>query len=187
MSRYRYLAALLALGGAACGSGDDAAPAASTQTADAPASGDADLTDISEYELTMDKVDRLFAAQRNIAVAIQGMTPAERQTMEQNTEGSGESLDAFARNIESSPKVRAALEEAGMEPREYATATMAMVSAAMAASVLQSRPNDNQDSLAREMHANLDNVRFLQQNEAEITRKQQALEADLREMGAIEE
>ena len=187
MARYSWLAALLVLGAAACSSGDDAAPAASTTTtADAPASSGDDATDIREYELTMDRMDRLYAAQRNIAVAVHGMTPAEREAME-NTDMADASLEEFASGIERNPKIRQALAEAGIEPREYATATMAMVSAAMAASVLQMRPDDNQDSLVREMNANMDNIRFLREHEAELAQKQQELEAELRAMGALDE
>jgi hypothetical protein len=183
MPRYSWLLAAALLGAPACGG--DAAPGASAGTADAPAVGGDDAAAIAEYELTMDKMDRMYAAQRNIAVAIRDMTPAERATMEATDMAEG-SLDEFTRGIENNPRIRQALEDAGMEPREYATATMAMVSAAMASSVLQSRPSDDQDSLAREMNANMDNIRFLRDNEAELTRKQQALEAELRAMGALD-
>jgi hypothetical protein len=182
MPRRTWLAAALVFG-AACSSGDDAAPGEATVSADAPG-GSADLTDISRYELTMERMDRIHAAQRNIALAIRDMTPAEREAME-NTGGENATLDEFARGIESNPKIRQALADAGMSPREYATATMAMVSAAMAASALHMRPNDDQDSLARAMHANPANVRFLRENEAELTRKQEQLEAELRAAGAI--
>jgi hypothetical protein len=186
MARYSWLAALLVLGTAACGSGDDAAPADSAPAADAPASSGDDVTDIAEYELSMSRIDRMFAAQRNMALAMKDMTPAERDAME-NTDMANGSLDEFARGIEANPKIRAAIEDAGMQPREYATATMAMVSAAMAASVLDMRPNDNQDSLAREMNANMDNITFIRENQAALTQKQQELEAELRAMGALDE
>ena len=186
MARFSWLAAFLVLGAAACSSGDDAAPAGSAQTADAPASSGDDVTDISRYELTMDRIDRMFAAQRNMALAMKDMTPAEREAME-NTNMAEGTLDDFARGIEANPKIHVAIEDAGMEPREYATATMAMVSAAMAASVLQMRPDENQDSLAREMNANMDNIRFIRENEATLAQKQQELEAELRAMGALDE
>lgn len=186
MARYSWLAAFLVLGAAACGTGDDAARAGSARTADAPAGGGDDAADIAGYELNMDRMDRIYAAQRNIALAVNDMTPAEREAME-NTDMADGSLEQFAAGIEANPKIRKALDDAGMDPREYATATMAMVSAAMAASVLEMRPNDNQDSLAREMNANMDNIRFLRENEAELARKQQELEAELRAMGALEE
>ena len=83
--------------------------------------------------------------------------------------------------------MRDGLREANLSSREFATLTMAMLQAGMAASVLQMRPNDNQDSLAREMKASMENIRFLRENEAELTRRQQELESELREMGALDE
>ena len=183
MPRYAWLAAsLLAV---ACSSGDDAVPPGSTVSTDGPAAG-GDLDDISRYELTMERMDRIYAAQRNIALAIRDMTPAEREAME-TTGGGSATLAEFARGIESNPKIRQAIADAGMSPREYATATMAMVSASMAASALHMRPTENQDSLAREMHANPANVRFLRENEAELARKQEQLDTELREAGALDD
>lgn len=186
MPRYSWLAAVLLAGTVACSSGDDATPAAGTATADAPAGTGDDVADIAAYELTMDKVDRLFAAQRNIALAMNDMPQAERDALE-GADLSEASLEEFGERLESIPAVEDALEDAGISGREYATATMAMVSAGMAASVLQMRPDDDADSLAREMNANMDNIRFIQEHEAEITQKQQALEAELRGMGALDE
>jgi hypothetical protein len=79
--------------------------------------------------------------------------------------------------------MRDAIREAGLSSREYITATMAMVQAGMAASVLKMRPKDNQDSLIREMKANKDNVRFVQEHEAELNRKQQAMQAEMQRLG----
>jgi hypothetical protein len=49
--------------------------------------------------------------------------------------------------------------------------------------VLQTRPNANEDSLAREMNVNMDNVRFMREHDAELRQKQQALEAEMQAMG----
>jgi len=49
----------------------------------------------------------------------------------------------------------------------------------MAASVLKMRPNDDQDSLVKSMNANMDNVKFVQEHEAEITAKREAMEKEL--------
>ncbi|HSJ63315.1 MAG TPA: hypothetical protein VK922_05325 [Gemmatimonadaceae bacterium] len=57
----------------------------------------------------------------------------------------------------------------------------------MASAVLQSRPELNEDSLAREMQVNMANVRFIRENEAVLREKQQALEADMRAMGMDED
>lgn len=183
MRRTAWLTALLALA-AACSAGDDAAPDPGTAGDAAPA-GD-DNAQIAAYELTMDRVNRLFEAQRNIALAVRDMPEGERAAM-QNLDMNDATLADFGARLESIPAVDRALEDAGLSGREYATATMAMVSAAMASSVMQMRPNDNHDSLARAMNANLANVEFFREHEAELTRRQQALEAELRGMGALDE
>ena len=186
--RTMLTSAALALAATAC-SGDDtdaADSAAGDSPAAAPATGD-DLTDVSNYRLTMDKVDRYFDAQLAIARRVKDLSPEERAPLEEMGSSADASLDDMARRLESHPAMRDGLREANLSPREFATMTMAMVQAGMAASVLQMRPNDNQDSLAREMKASMDNIRFMRENEAEIVRRQQELQAQLREMGVTED
>ena len=189
MHHFRPLHLVLMLAAACTSGGDDAAGAAADTAAraDAPAAtGEQDLADITGYRLTMEKVDRYFAAQRNMALRMKDMSPAERERMDMSgTPNDG--LDDIARNIERNPAIAGAVRDAGLTPREFATLTMSFMQSAMAASVMQMRPNDDQDSLAREMKANIDNVRFFREHEAELTRKQEALEADLRRLGVTEE
>lgn len=184
----RPLLAACALLAAACG-GNDAEPPAGAGDAPAAAQGQAgdDLATVSEYRLTMDKADRYFDAQLAIARRVRDLSPEERAPLEQMESSANASLDDMARRMESHPAMREGLREAGMSAREFATFTMAMVQAGMAASVLQMRPNDDQDSLAREMKASIENIRFVRENEAELNRRQQELEAQLREMGVTEE
>jgi hypothetical protein len=187
--RTMLTSAALALAATAC-SGDDtdaADSAAGDSPAAAPASTGDDLTDVSNYRLTMDKVDRYFDAQLAIARRVKDLSPEERAPLEEMGSSADASLDDMARRLESHPAMRDGLREANLSPREFATMTMAMVQAGMAASVLQMRPNDNQDSLAREMKASMDNIRFMRENEAEIVRRQQELQAQLREMGVTED
>ncbi len=77
----------------------------------------------------------------------------------------------MVRRIESEPMMVGAIRQAGLSPREFTMITMAMMQTAMAAGVAQMRPNDNQDSLIREMKANPENVKFWKANEAELTQK----------------
>ena len=187
--RTMLTSAALALAATAC-SGDDtdaADSAAGDSPAAAPASTGDDLTDVSNYRLTMDKVDRYFDAQLAIARRVKDLSPEERAPLEEMGSSADASRDDMARRLESHPAMRDGLREANLSPREFATMTMAMVQAGMAASVLQMRPNDNQDSLAREMKASMDNIRFMRENEAEIVRRQQELQAQLREMGVTED
>ena len=169
----------------------DTAAVASTPTASAPgaaSSDDGDLSDVQSYRLTMDKVDKYLAAQRNLGLRMKSMSPEEREALkaradaESDTDG-GESLDAMARRIDAEPALASAVREAGLSTREYAVLTMALVQSSMAAGVLKTRPNENQDSLVREMKANTENVRFIQQNEAELQRKQQALAEEMKRLG----
>jgi hypothetical protein len=186
--RCRLLFAIPVLALAACSGGDKpaddaAAPAASAAPA-APRGADADMADIADYRLSMDKMDNYYKAQRNLMAAFSRMTPAERDAAKMTMEEGGETtLDDMAAKYERVPVVKAAIADAGFSPREFTVMTMAMVQAGMAASVIQMRPNDDADSLAREMKANMDNIRFLQENEAELTRKQKELEAEMQAAG----
>lgn len=175
---------------AAEGSAGGAAPATASSTTGS-AQGDEDLADVASYRLTMDKLDRYFAAQRNMALRMKAMSPAERAALEREDDGDDtdayQSLDDMARKIERNPVMGAAVREAGLSAREFSTITIAMVQSAMAAGVLQMRPNDNQDSLVREMKANMDNIKFLRANEAALKQKQEAFAAEMKRLGVTEQ
>ena len=49
------------------------------------------------------------------------------------------------------------------------------------------RPTDNQDSLIRAMKANPDNIKFWNENEAEITRKSKELESAMKKAGVSDD
>jgi len=188
--RSLLLLALPLLGAAACG-GDkapagatDSAPASTTAAPAAAADPQDDMAAIAGYRLTMDKLDQHFAAQRNLMEAYTKMTPAEREAAKVQMEGGdANSLDAMAAKYARVPAINDAIKDAGLTAREFTLMSLSLVQAGMAASVLKMRPNDDADSLAREMKASIENIRFLQQNEAEITRKQKALEAEMQAAG----
>jgi hypothetical protein len=73
-----------------------------------------------------------------------------------------------------------AIRAAGLSPREYIMITLSMMQTAMAASVAQMRPNDNQDSLIREMKANPENIKWYNEHAAEINQKTKAVEAEMK-------
>ena len=160
---------------------DSQAPA-TAQSAAVQRTAEEDLSDVTNYKLSMEKIDKYFAAQRNIATRVRAMSPAERAAMNSDNNSANASLDDMARNMDRHPALKSAIEDADLSTREYATLTMAMVQAGMAASVLQMRPNDNQDSLAREMKASMANIRFMREHEAEITQRQKAMEAEFQRM-----
>jgi len=180
---------------AACGKKDadtgdtSAAAAAATSSSPAASSGGDDLADVTNYKLSMDKIDKFIAANRNIASAAKSMSPAEREAMEarnENKNDSNQSLDEMARRIDSEPVMRDAIRSAGLSAREFSLITISMMQTAMASGILKMRPNDNQDSLIREMKANPDNVKFYREHEAEITRKTTALQAEMKAAGATQ-
>jgi len=160
-----------------------APPAAAPASAIAGTKGDAELADVQSYKLSMEKIDKMLAAQRNLAAKAKAMTPAERDAMEARGESASnpnESLDDMARKIDNEPMLRDAIREAGLSSREYVLITMSMMQTGMADGVLKMRPKDNQDSLIREMKANADNIKFYREHEAEITAKSKAIGAEMK-------
>jgi hypothetical protein len=175
---------------AACSKSDSSTPSGTASSTNAPtptsAQVDDDLADITKYRLSMDKIDKYMAAQKNLAAKAASMTPAQRAAMEARNENSGDpnaSLDDMAKRIESEPIMASAIKDAGLSPREFAMITISMMQTGMAAAVLKMRPNDNQDSLIREMKANPDNIKFYNEHEAEITAKGKALEQEMKKAG----
>ena len=185
MDQRLFLAGLLAVA-AACSPGDSAPenPDSAASAGTAAGAASSDLADVTNYRLTMDKMDKFYEAQLNIARRVKDLPPAEREALDAGSDDN--SLDDMAKRLDSHAATREGLREAGLSAREFSTMMMAMMQAGMAASVMQMRPNDDQDSLAREMNASMENIRFLRENEAELMRKQQELEAELREMGALD-
>lgn len=185
-------AAVVAL--AACGKKDaapaDTTAAAAATPAAASSNGGDDLADVTSYRLSMDRIDRYLAAQRNIGAKMKAMSPSEREAFKARSESgdeSDDSLDGMAKKFDSVPEMRDAIRAAGLSTREFALLTMSMMQTAMASSVLQQRPKDNQDSLVREMKANPDNIKFYREHEAEITRKTNELKAQMKASGESDE
>ncbi len=192
----RHLRAFLFLGFlvlSACDKGNVGSTAAgqkSTTPAGSAKSADDDLAELAGYRLSMDKFDKFVAAQRNMMVNASKLSPAEKAAMEargDSEDNSDDTLGDMARNVESEPIMKAAVREAGLSPREFALIGMSFMQTSMAAGILKMRPNDNQDSLIREMKANPANVKFLLDNEAELTRKHTALQAEIKRMGGTDD
>ena len=184
MLRRAALIAPLLLAAACASDADTAADSAGAApaAAAAPASTGDDAADITSFELTMERMDRYYAAQRALALRLKDMSPAERESFDVAADAD-DSLDDMVRRYEASPTMAAALREAGMSAREFAVMTMSIVQSGMAAAVLQMRPEANQDSLMREMKVNPANVRFMRENEAALQQKQAELQAELQRLG----
>jgi len=175
----------------ACGGreGDDAAATdlgeESTAESEGTTSGDAaDLRALGDYELTMEKVNRYFAANRNITRATANMTPEEREAL--SADANTASLDDIVARIEGNATMRRAIESAGLSVREFATITLAMFQAGMAQAALAMQPGTDADSLARATEMNPANIRFMQEHQAELMQRQQEMQAAMEQQGATE-
>lgn len=166
---------------------DDGADSTSTTdaaaTTSAAATAQEDLADVRDYRLTMRKIDQFHEAQRNMFRAPADMTPAEREGVNMSGDGN---LDEMVENIESNRTINSAIRDAGLSAREYTMVTISLMTSAMAGSILQMRPDDNQDSLAREMNANMENIRFVRENQDEIARKQKEIADEVARLQADE-
>lgn len=182
--RFPLIASLLVL--SACSKADESGTAAAANSPAAASQGAEDLVEIGDYRLTMDKLDKWFAAQRNFMMKAKSMSESEKAAFASQNEAMGNanaSIDDMARSVESIPMYRQAVREAGLSPREYALVMMSFVQTGMAAGVAAMSPNANQDSLIRAMQANPENVKFYRANEAEITRKSKAFEEEMKRLG----
>ena len=181
LARIAFPALLLA----SCSKADAPAPDANASQAAIERQAEEDLGDISAYRLTMDKFDKYMAAQKSLAVKAASMTPAQRAALEARNDVSdpNQNLDETVKRLESEPVVVAAIRDAGLSPREFMMITMSFLQTGMAAAVAKMHPKANQDSLIRSMKVNPDNVKFYNENEAEITRKARELEDEMRRLG----
>lgn len=186
VSRYLLFVAWLPL--AACSKDDnaDVNPANSPATTTASKQADEDLKDISQFRLTMDRIDRYYDTQRNIMLKLKEMTPEERERADVGS-NADDNLDQMVAKAEANPIVSDAARKANSSPREYVMVTVALFQTAMASSVAQMQPKANQDSLIREMKANPDNVKFIRENDAALKQKQTAFQAEMKQMGIKED
>jgi hypothetical protein len=184
ITRLAFCAATVAaLAGCADGSDADVEETAEAGGA-ASATAASDLRDVSNYELRMGQVDKYYEAYRNMGEAMKDMTPQQREALDMDA--SDADLDTYVSRLEGQPAINSAIRDAGLSAREFSLILWSMLQSGMAAAVLDMQPNANQDSLVREMDANMGNVKFMRDNEAELRRKQEALQADMEKMGVTD-
>jgi hypothetical protein len=189
VNQKRWFPVLVATAVVASACSKDTAPASSGATAttsSAAAQANEDLQTVTDYKLDMGKIDKYMAAQRNIAMKAKDLTPQQKEAMKAKNDAddtNNDNLDDMAKRIESEPMMASAIKDAGLSPREFALITVSLMQSSMAAGILKMRPNDNQDSLIREMKANPENVKFVQEHEAELTKKQQDMAAEMKRLG----
>jgi hypothetical protein len=161
---------------------DTGAAAGAMETGGAETAG---IATLANYDLTMDQVDKYFAAFRNMGAAMQRMSPQERETLE--FDASNTDFNGYVARLEAHPVIERAIRDAGLSAREFSLVLWSMLQSSMANAVLQAQPDANEDSLARAMQVNMNNVRFMREHEGEIRQKQEALDQEMQEMGVVEE
>lgn len=170
-----------------------ATPGAAGNRAASGGGGDAeaDLEELADYDLNMDDLQKYTVAQLNIlrvtkAMEKSGADEGDESQDETDAEGNlvgGEdanTLGGMEARIESIPALRKAVEDAGLDAREYATISYAYMTSAMAAGVVKmGRPVD---SVATAMQVNPDNVNFILQNEAKLAPLFERMEAEAKRL-----
>jgi len=122
----------------------------------APATGPVNAGVVEDYRLTMDGIRKLVRAGQSLG-ELQARRPDLRDSMRLGTFDP----NGMFEKLSSIPAVRDAIGEAGMTPREYATATAALMQAAM---VRQMRSQ----GLSPQVQVSEANVRFVDENWNEI-------------------
>ena len=126
------------------------------------AGGDADLRELSRYQLTMADVRKFEAANANLAK----QPKAEQDDEDAENENDNESLDEMAARIESNPIARKAVEAAGLSARQYVVITMALFQAFLAQYAVDQGADPGK--IARETGVNPANIRFVKEHKAEL-------------------
>lgn len=134
----------------------------------APVTGPVNVQTLENYQLSMEGLRKLVRAGQNLG-ELQASRPELRDSMR---------LEAFDPNaiyekLNRIPDVRDAIGRAGMSPREYATATAALMQAAM---VRQMRAQ----GMTTPAQVNENNVKFVDDNWGEIQQMMQAAAAQAR-------
>ncbi|MGH7444613.1 MAG: hypothetical protein ACREKM_07040 [Longimicrobiales bacterium] len=173
------LAACAACSGDAAPSNDAASggAAATSQPSYSGGSGDADIAEIQDYELTMDdlrswseataEMQRAAAESPEIAASFE-----QNESEDQNVD---DSIDAMAERIESIPGARDIIEDAGLSAREYTVIFWTMMQAGMAQFSIEQGADP--DEVAREYQVNPANLRFMKEHEAEIAALREQMDA----------
>jgi hypothetical protein len=140
-----------------------AAPAATV--AAAPAS-ESDAGSIDTFDLTMDNVERMMAAQVALGAAVKA-DPSLDPAMNISEENDAQ----YVARLESTPALRAAIEKSGMSVRDYAYTSQSLVATMMAVGAVQA-------GQLKEIPEGVNprNVEFVKAHSAEIEAKMKALQ-----------
>ena len=137
-------------------------PQCSEQQAHSATGGDADLRELSRYQLTMADIRKFAAANANLAKH----PKVEQDDDDAEDADDNASLDEMAARIESVPVARKAVEAAGLSARQYAVITMALFQASLAQYAVEQGADPGK--IARETGVNPANIRFVKEHKAEL-------------------
>lgn len=151
----------------------------------------ADMAELADYELNLQDLEKYTVAQLNMMRAAHAAAkpgdesedevedesdPAGNMAAEQDAN----TLGGMEAKVESTPFMRKAVEDAGLDAREYATITLTYMTSAMAAGLVKSgRPVD---SVATLMKVNPDNVTWILKNEAKIAPLFERMQAEAKKL-----
>ena len=151
-----------------------AAPAASSYApVNGSSQGDADLTEVSDYELSMDDVQRWYAAQRNLFTYVKAH-PEAAKVLESNSDEF--SLDDLESRLEAAPGARSAIEDAGLSTRDYGVILMSIFQSGFAQAAIDA--GADREQILADAKVNPANLAFMKEHGAEINRMQQQLQRD---------
>ena len=133
--------------------------------------GEADLRELSSYQLTMADVRKYAAANANLAKHPEAEQEDDAEDADENA-----SLDEMAARIESIPIARKSVEAAGLSARQYAVITMALFQASLAQYAVEQGADPGK--IARETGVNPANIRFVKEHKAELEQMQKLRSGD---------
>jgi len=128
-------------------------------------------SELRQYRLTMPKIRQMVAATLAFAKEVEG-DPALAKKLKDNTEPEPQTLVELAARMEKEPRLAAAIKNAGLTSREYATLTLCYYPAMYAYTA-------KKQGAIKELPKDIlpDNVALIEANEAELMRLNQELEA----------
>lgn len=179
MNRTRILPALLTVLCTACGNGDDAerqqdVPASRTSSPDISSSSqvEGEMAEVADYRLSMDAVERWHEAQRNVYRQAES-NPELVQYLDVDLDDP--SLDDLEDHYASIPEANDAIEDAGLEVREFVLITFALYQATTAQQLIAM--GLEQDSVVNELNLHLADLEFARQNRTRLEQLQRETDA----------
>ena len=134
---------------------------------------DVDTRTLQQFRLTTDGLHKMEAVAQALSHTL-ATDPSARKALEDAEDANSDdaTLSDMTATLAKIPPVAAAIKTGGMTPREFATFELSMLQASMAAAMIKAGGTAN--NLPVEVPA--ENVKFVQDHEAEITRLAQQLQ-----------